>query len=137
MIEKTFHAGDKCEAPNLEQKQMQYSYKDEDFYYFMDNVTYDMLPLTIEQTGDASKWIIDEMMMEILFHNEKAITVEAPAVAEYTVVETPPNFKGDSEGGKKPATLDSGAVIQVPFHILEGTKIRVDTKEAKYIEKVK
>jgi elongation factor P len=137
VIEKTFHAGDKCEQPNLENKQFQFSYADDEFCHFMDMVTYDMLPLTHEQVGDAQKWIIDEMMVDILFHNEKPISVDVPETSEYTVVETPPNFKGDSEGGKKPATLDSGAVVQVPFHILEGVKIKVDTTEGKYLEKVK
>jgi len=77
------------------------------------------------------------MEAEILFHNGKAISVEIPQTAVYEVVETPPNFKGDSQGGKKPATLDSGAVVQVPFFILTGEKIRVDTVEGKYLEKAK
>jgi elongation factor P len=137
VIEKTFHAGDKCEQPNLENKQFQYSYSDEEFYHFMDMVTYDMLALTSEQVGDASKWIIDEMVIDILFHNGKPISVDVPETYEYVVVDTPPNFKGDSEGGKKPATLNSGAVVQVPFHVLTDMKIKVDTTEGKYLEKVK
>ena len=81
--------------------------------------------------------MIDSMEAEILFHNGKAISVEIPQTITLTVVETPPNFKGDSQGGKKPATLDSGAVVQVPFFILEGQKIVVDTVEGKYLEKAK
>ena len=136
-VEKTFHAGDKCEAPDLEQKSMQFSYSDEEFYHFMDPVTYDMLALTTEQVGDATKWITDGMDIDILFFNGKAISTEAPANVILTIVETPPNFKGDSQGGKKPATLETGAVVQIPFHILEGEKIKVDTKTGEYLERVK
>jgi len=81
--------------------------------------------------------MIDGMEADILFHDGKAISVEIAQTATYTVVETPPNFKGDSQGGKKPATLDSGAVVQVPFFILEGQKIVVDTVDGKYLEKAK
>jgi len=81
--------------------------------------------------------MVDGMEADILFHNGKAISVEIAQTAVYEVVETPPNFKGDSQGGKKPATLNSGAVVQVPFFVLEGDKIKVDTVEGKYLEKAK
>jgi len=77
------------------------------------------------------------MNVEMLFHNGNAIGVDARAVVELKIVETPPNFKGDSQGGKKPATLESGAVVQVPFHVLEGSIIKVDTAKGEYLEKVK
>ena len=137
VIEKTFHAGDKCEKPDLEDKTMQYLYDDGEMLQFMDTVTYDQIGLTYEQVGDVEKWIIDGMNVEMLFHNGNPIGVDAPAVVELKIVETPPNFKGDSQGGKKPATLESGAVVQVPFHILEGAVIRVDTAKGEYLEKVK
>ena len=113
VLEKTFHAGDKCEQPHLEEKEMQY----------------------LEDVGDVKKWMIDGMMVEILFHNGNAIGVEVPQVVELKIVETPPNFKGDTQGGKKPATLESGAVVQIPFHVLEGEVIRVDTVRGEYIER--
>ncbi len=137
VIEKTFHAGDKCERPNLEQKTMQYLYDDGEMLQFMDTATYEQIGLPHDQVGDTIKWLVDGMNVEILFHNGKAIDVEAPATAEYKIVETPPNFKGDSQGGKKPATLESGAVVQVPFHVLEGDTIKVDTVKGEYLEKVK
>ncbi len=137
VIDKTFHAGDKCEAPNLEDKKMQYLYNDGEMLHFMDTVTYDQIALSEDQVGDAKKWFIDGMNVDILFHNGEAIGVEAPAVVELKVVDTPPNFKGDSQGGKKPATLESGAVVQIPYHILEGDTIRVDTAKGEYLEKVK
>jgi len=106
-------------------------------FQFMDTVTYEQIGLTYDQVGDVAKWIIDGMNVEMLFHNGSAIGVDAPAVVELKIVETPPNFKGDSQGGKKPATLESGAVVQVPFHVLEGSVIKVDTVKGEYLEKVK
>lgn len=137
VIEKTFHAGDKCESPDLEDKTMQYLYDDGEFMQFMDSVTYDQIGLSREQVGDAANWIIDGMNVDMLFHNGSPIGVEAPAVVELKIVDTPPNFKGDSQGGKKPATLESGAVVQIPYHVLEGDTIKVDTAKGEYLEKVK
>lgn len=137
VIEKTFHAGDKCETPNLEDKTMQYLYDDGEFLQFMDNVTYEQIALTKDQVGDAANWIIDGMSVDMLFHNGQPIGVDAPAVVELKIVETPPNFKGDSQGGKKPAKLESGATVQIPFHVLEGDTIRVDTVRGEYLEKVR
>lgn len=138
VIEKTVHAGDKFDVPNLEQTTMQYLYDDGDMLQFMDTTSYEQIGLTHEQVGkETFSYMIDGMEAEILFHNGKAISVEIPQTFVYEVVETPPNFKGDSQGGKKPATLESGAVVQVPFFVLEGDKIKVDTVEGKYLEKAK
>jgi len=138
VIEKTVHAGDKFEVPDLEYKKMQYLYDDGEFLQFMDTETFDQIGLTKEQVGkETFDFMIDGMEADILFHKGKAISVEIPQTVELKIVETPPNFKGDSQGGKKPATLESGAVVQVPFHILEGETIKVDTVEGKYLERVK
>ncbi|WP_044416387.1 elongation factor P [Halarcobacter anaerophilus] len=137
VIEKTFHAGDKCTTPDLQQRTMQYLYDDGDMMQFMDNETYEQIGLTHDQVGDTEKWIIDGMNVDMMFFNGDAITVEPPAVVELKIVDTPPNFKGDSQGGKKPATLESGAVVQIPFHLVEDDVIKVDTKTGEYLEKVK
>jgi len=138
VIEKTVHAGDKFEVPDLEYKTMQYLYDDGEFLQFMDTTTFDQVGLTKEQVGkETFDYMIDGMEADILFHKGKAISVEIPQTVELKIVETPPNFKGDSQGGKKPAKLESGAVVQVPFHILEGETIKVDTIEGKYLERVK
>ncbi|ANV97525.1 elongation factor P [Helicobacter enhydrae] len=138
VIEKTFHAGDKCEEPNLAEKTMQFLYHDGESYQFMDTTTYEQIALSEDQVGDVAKWMIDGMNAQILFHNNKAISVDVPQVVELKIVETAPNFKGDtSSGGKKPATLESGAVVQIPFHVLEGEVIRVNTETGEYVEKVK
>ena len=137
VIEKTFHAGDKCTTPDLQQKTMQYLYDDGEFLQFMDTETYDQIGLTPDQVGEAADWIIDGMNVDMMFFKGEAITVEAPMTVELTITETPPNFKGDSQGGKKPATLESGAVVQIPFHSVEGDKIKCDTRTGEYLEKVK
>jgi elongation factor P len=138
VIEKTVHAGDKFEIPNIEYKTMQYLYDDGDMLQFMDNDTYDQLGLSYEQCEDAMKWMLDGTNVEIIFHNGKAISVEAPEIMEFVITETPPNFKGDtSSGSKKPATLECGAVVQIPYHVLEGDKVRVNTVLGEYMEKVK
>jgi elongation factor P len=116
---------------------MQFLYDDGELLQFMDVETYEQIGLTPEQVGDAEDWIIDSMNVDMMFFNGKAITVEPPMVVELKVIETPPNFKGDSQGGKKPATLESGAVVQVPFHIVEGDTIKCDTRTGEYLEKVK
>lgn len=137
VLEKTFHAGDKCDEPQLAEKQMQFLYHDGDFQ-FMDTQSYEQIALSDSQVGEAGKWIIDGMLVSILFHNNKAISVDAPSVVELKIQETPPNFKGDtSSASKKPATLETGAVVQVPYHVLEGDVIRINTETGEYIEKVK
>ncbi|MBA1438489.1 MAG: elongation factor P [Epsilonproteobacteria bacterium] len=138
VVEKTVHAGDKFEVPEITYKTMQYLYDDGEMYQFMDNETYDQLGLSYEQCDDASKWFKDGINVDIIFYKGNAISVQAPEVMEFVITETPPNFKGDtSSGSKKPATLESGAVIQVPYHVLEGDTIKVNTVEAEYLEKVK
>ncbi|WP_332444822.1 elongation factor P [Wolinella succinogenes] len=138
VLEKTFHAGDKCEEPNLQEKSMQYLYHDGDHFQFMDVESYEQIALSDEQVGDVAKWMTDGMTVSILFHNNKAISVDVPQVVELKITETPPNFKGDtSSGSKKPATLETGAVIQIPYHVLEGDVVRVNTELGEYIEKVK
>ena len=138
VIEKTFHAGDKCEEPNLAEKTMQFLYHDGEAYQFMDIENYEQIALNDHQVGDASKWMLDGMNVQVLFHNNKAISVDVPQIVELKIIETAPNFKGDtSSGGKKPATLETGAVVQIPFHVLEGETIRVNTETAEYVEKVK
>jgi elongation factor P len=138
VIERTVHAGDKFDVPDLEKKSMQYLYDDGEMLQFMDTTTYDQIGLTHDQVGkEIFNFMVDGMETEILFHNGKAISVEIPQTYVYEVVETPPNFKGDSQGGKKPAKLESGATVQVPFFVLEGDKIKVDTTEGKYLEKAK
>ena len=138
VVEKTVHAGDKFEVPELKYATMQYLYDDGEQLQFMDNETYDQIGLEYAQCEEAMKWLKDGTNAEIIFYKGNAISVDAPAVMELVITETPPNFKGDtSSGSKKPATLETGAVVQIPYHVLEGDLIRVNTVDGEYIEKVK
>ena len=138
VIEKTFHAGDKCDEPHLEERAMQYLYHDGDSFQFMDSANYEQISLSDSQVGDVAKWMKEGIAVSVLFHNGKAISVDVPQVVELLITETAPNFKGDtSSSGKKPATLETGAVVQIPFHILEGEVIRVNTETGVYLEKAK
>lgn len=138
VIEKTFHAGDKCEEPNIEEKTMQYLYHDGDHFQFMDSNNYEQMALSDNQVGDVAKWMKEGINVSILFHNNKAISVDLPQVVELLITETAPNFKGDtSSSSKKPATLETGAIVQIPFHVLEGDTIRINTESGEYLEKVK
>ena len=138
IVEKTVHAGDKFEVPIIDFKTMQYLYDDGDMYQFMDNETYDQPGLTYDQCEDAAKWLKDGTNVDMIFFKEKAISVQPPEVMELIVADTPPNFKGDtSSGSKKPATLETGAVIQVPYHVLVDDLVRVNTTDCEFLSKVK
>ena len=138
VVEKTVHAGDKFEVPVIDFKTMQYLYDDGEMYQFMDNETYDQLGLTYEQCDDAAKWLKDGTNVDMVFFKNQAISVQPPEVMELIITETPPNFKGDtSSGSKKPATLETGAVVQVPYHVLEGDLVKVNTVDCEFLGKVK
>lgn len=137
IFDDSFKGGEKFERPNLEEKSMQYLYNDGDLYYFMDNVTYEQVPLNTQQLGDASKYLIENMAVKILFYSDSPIAVEVPMFVEMKIVKTDPGFKGDTaSGGSKPAVLESGVTVKVPFHLNEGDIIKIDTRTAEYIERV-
>ena len=138
VIDKTFHAGDKCQAPDMAVKDMQFLYSDGENCEFMDNTTYEQISIPYKNCQEAMKWAKEGSAVSIQFHDGVAISVDVADVVELEVKETPPNFKGDtSSTGKKPATLETGTVVQVPFHILEGDKVKINTIEGAYLEKVK
>ena len=138
IVEKTVHAGDKFEVPVIDFKVMQYLYDDGDMYQFMDNETYDQLGLPYDQCEDAAKWLKDGTNVDMVFFKNKAISVQPPEVMELVITDTPPNFKGDtSSGSKKPATLETGAVVQVPYHVLTDDLIKVNTVDCEFLGKVK
>lgn len=139
ILEQTFRSGEKLETPQLEEKRMQYLYKQDGMYYFMDEETYEQVPLTIEQLGEAKKFLKENMVVGILYWRDTPLSVEIPTFVELVVVKTDPaGFRGDTaSSGNKPATLETGAVVKVPFHINEGDTIRVDTRTSEYIERVK
>ncbi|MDR2151444.1 MAG: elongation factor P [Helicobacteraceae bacterium] len=138
VIEKTFHAGDKAEKPDLTEAKMQYLYKDGEHFQFMDANNYEQYAFTADQVGETANWLVENTEVTVQFHNAKPIGIEPPQIVELKVIETPPNFKGDtSAGSKKPAKLETGVIVQTPYHVLEGDLIRVDTVSGEYVEKVK
>jgi len=139
ILEETFRSGEKFESPQLEEKKMQYLYTQDGMYYFMDEETYEQVPFTIDQLGDAKNFLKENMVVGILYWKGIPLSVEVPIFVELLVKKTDPaGFRGDTaSGGGKPATLETGVVVKVPFHINEGDTIRVDTRTSEYIERVK
>jgi elongation factor P len=137
VIEKTFRAGEKMETAHLERREMQYLYSDGDEYTFMDNASFEQLPISKAQIGDQVKYLKENMNAQVLFHGTKIIGLDLPMHVELLVTDTPPSEKGNTASGStKPATLETGAVVNVPFFVEIGTMIRVDTRNNSYIDRV-
>ncbi|CAN5834528.1 elongation factor P [soil metagenome] len=138
VIERTFRAGEKVDEVRLEHRPVQYSYTDGQLFYFMDQQTFEMIPLSEQVIGkDQLAYLKENMECEGLVHDEQIISVELPYFVELKVAQTDPGVRGDTaQGGTKPATLETGAVVQVPLFLEQGEVIRVDRREDKYIERV-
>jgi elongation factor P len=138
VLEDTFRSGDKFDTPLLEDKNMQYLYEQDGMHYFMDTESFEQVPLTVAQLGDTKKYIKENMVVSMLYYKEQPISVEPPMFVELAVVDTEPAFRGDTaSGSNKPAKLETGAVVKVPFHIMIGDVLRIDTRTCEYMEKVK
>lgn len=138
VVEQTFRSGEKVGRPDMEEKEMQYLYRDGNNFVFMDNATYDQVYLSKEQVGDQSQFLQENINIKLLYYNKEPLGLDLPNFVELAVTATDPGFKGDTAtGGNKPATLETGAVIQVPLFISEGDRIRVDTRTGSYMERVK
>ncbi|KAB3527579.1 elongation factor P [Alkaliphilus serpentinus] len=134
--EEAFNPSDKFPRAHIETKEMQYLYNDGEFYYFMDNETFEQFPLRYEEVEDAIKFLKENDSATIKFYQGKAFQVDAPNFVELTVVETEPGIKGDTASNvTKSATLETGAVVQVPLFINEGDVIRVDTRIGEYMSR--
>lgn len=138
VVDKTFRAGEKVTDVRLERRPVNYSYTDGQLYYFMDAQTFEMIPLSADLIGDDQlKYLKENMECEGLVHDGKVIMVDLPSFVELEVAKTDPGVRGDTaQGGSKPATLETGAEIQVPLFIEEGDVLRVDRREDKYLERV-
>ncbi|MEE9240757.1 MAG: elongation factor P, partial [bacterium] len=118
--------------------QMQYLYRDGDIYVFMDTKDYEQTPLPKENIGENVKWLKEESICDIMFHNGEAISVELPTFVELAIAKTEPGVKGDTvAGGNKPAELETGASVNVPLFLNEGDVLKIDTRTGDYIERVK
>lgn len=136
-VEKTFRPTDKMPKAHIERKDMQYLYNDGELYYFMDQETFDQLPLNQSQLGDALKFVKENDLVRILSYKNNVFGVEPPNFVELEVTETEPGIKGDTAtGATKSATLETGATIMVPLFVNQGDKIRIDTRTGEYMERV-
>ena len=138
VVDKTFNAGEKMEQAILDRHLMQYLYKQDDEYVLMHPETFEQVGVPASAFGNGIKYLKDGMDVTVLEHDEKILGAEVPDFVELEITNTDPNFKGDtSSGGGKPATLETGAVVNVPFFVEIGDKVKVDTRSDTYLERVK
>jgi elongation factor P len=135
VTEKTITSGDKVDKANTEQKEMQFLYKDAAGYNFMNQENYEQVALQDETIGTAKDFLQENLVIQVMYFNDRPIGIELPTFVVLKITETTGAFKGDTVGGTKPATVETGAVIQVPFHLKEGDMIKVDTRDYSYVEK--
>jgi elongation factor P len=137
VIDKTFKAGEKFRPVRTETKKMQYLYESGDSVVLMDNSSYEQVEISREVASGALKWVPPNSDVDLLLVDERPADVQVPSAVELTVSETQPGVKGDtaSGGGNKPATLETGVVVQVPLFIEEGEKVRVDTRSGEYVSR--
>lgn len=136
-VERSFNPSEKFERAHINRRDMQYLYKDEDLYYFMDEETYEQIPLNAESIGNTLEFIKENMICKILFFKGQVIGLEPPTFVELEITETEPGYKGDTAtGATKPAIVETGAQIKVPLFVNQGDVVRVDTRTGEYMERV-
>lgn len=137
ITEQTFQAGTKFTRARVERRQMQYLYRDDQFYTFMNTETFDQIPVSVDKVGDADRFLKENDICELVLFGDEVIGVELPITVELQVVETDPGVKGDTaQGGTKPAKLETGLMVNVPLFIDEGTVVKVNTDSGEYVERV-
>ena len=134
----TYRTGEKLEPANLEDRTMQFLYKEGDEYHFMDTNTYDQVMVVESNLGDAPKFLKDNTEVNILFFESRAVSVDLPIFVQLEVTRTEPGVKGDTaSGATKPATLETGHTVNVPLFVEEGVLLKIDTRNGAYVERVK
>ena len=137
VLDRTFRSGDKVEQVRLEKHQMQYLYSDQGLYYFMNLDTYDQIPVSAAIVGEASNLLKESENAFLLIAGEEVVAVDLPNFVSLAVAHTEPGVKGDTAtGAVKPATLETGYVVQVPLFINKGDRLKVDTRTGEYVERV-
>lgn len=137
VVENTCNAGSKFESVQLITNEMQYLYNDGDNYYFMDMTSYEQIAVPADFIGDNAKWLKENDVCQLMYADDDLLTVQPPMFIEVEITKTDPGFKGDTvQGGGKPATVETGAVIQVPMYLNEGEVIKIDTREGKFVSRV-
>jgi elongation factor P len=134
VLDRTFRAGEKVDRASLNKREMQFLYRDGDDYVFMDNASYDQLNVGPVALGSAAGYLIEGMSAILVMYEDEIIDVELPAAVELTITVTEPGVQGDRvSGARKPATLETGKVVQVPLFVNPGDKVKVDTRSGEYL----
>lgn len=137
VVDKTFNAGTKVNTATVDRRDMTYLYADGSDFVFMDTDTYDQITISGETVGDAAKYLLDNQSVVVAVHDGTPLYVELPTSVELVIAHTDPGLQGDrSTGGTKPATLETGAEIQVPLFVSTGEKVKVDTRDGRYLGRV-
>jgi elongation factor P len=137
VVEKTFRAGEKLEGVSTQSRPMTYLYREGDLLHFMDADTYDQVAVPAEVVGEAAGYVVEGGTVSVLSADGEAVSVEPPAHVDLEVTQTDPGLKGDTaQGGSKPATLETGVVVQVPLFVNTGDRVRVDTRSNEYLTRV-
>ena len=138
VIEKTFKSGEKFDVADVAETDMRLLYKEVEGVVFMDEKTYDQITIPFENIGDTAQWLLDDHLYSVIFYNGSPVNVEPPTFIELVITETSPGVRGDTASGRvmKPATLESGAKIQIPIFVDQGEKIKVNTRTGEYVSRV-
>ncbi|MBR4582040.1 MAG: elongation factor P [Lachnospiraceae bacterium] len=137
VVEKTFRPTEKFPPARIDRKDFQYLYADGDMFNFMDTETYEQIALNAEEVGDALKFVKENEMVKVCSHNGSVFAIEPPLFVELEITETEPGFKGDTAtGASKPATVETGATVNVPLFVEIGDKIKIDTRTGEYLSRV-
>ncbi len=138
VLDKTWKSGEKLKPATMDERPMQYLYRDDEGHHFMDQQSYEQVRLTTEEVGEEARFLLENSVVSVLLFNGRPISISLPNFVELEVVETDPGVRGDTAtGGRKSATLSTGAVIQVPLFIERGERLRIDTRSGEYVERVK
>jgi len=138
VLDKTYRSGEKLKPAQLDERTMQYLYQDEAGYVFMDQSSYEQATIPAEVLGDDAKFLQENMDVSVLFFGDRPVSVSLPNFVELEVVETEPGLRGETvSGARKPATVSTGAVIQVPLFVERGEMLKIDTRTGEYVERVK
>ncbi len=136
-LERTFKSGEKFDIPNVENVEMTFLYKDDNGFNFMNQSNYEQLCMMEHEVGDSKNYLTENLVVTITMYNEKPVVVDVPNAVNIRVAQTDPGIKGDRvTGATKPATLETGLVVNVPLHISEGDLLRIDTDSGNYVERV-
>jgi elongation factor P len=138
VLEMNLKSGEKVGKPNLDDRTMQYMYKDGDGFHFMDTNNYEQITLAPEDVGETSNYLLENSNIQVLFYQGRPISVETDTFVELRVAETQPGIRGDTaQGGSKPARMETGLTVVVPLHINEGDILRIDTRSGEYVDRVR